>query len=76
VETIEWDVQVTPSGEYVTLNGTLEEVHAELLELNPRWDKDFLADDDEVDPLVKRTDFYGSKTVCGKFGSSARFKPI
>jgi hypothetical protein len=78
VETIEWDVQVTPNGKFVTLNGTLEEVHAELLELNPRWDEDFLTDEteDEINPLAKRTDFYGSKTVCQKFGSSARFTPI
>ncbi|KAL3443154.1 hypothetical protein BJX65DRAFT_312174 [Aspergillus insuetus] len=76
VETIEWEVQVTPNGEFVTLNETLEEVHAELLELNPRWDEDFLTDEDGVDNLVKRTDFYGSKTVCRKFASSAWFKPI
>ncbi|KAJ0423209.1 hypothetical protein BJY00DRAFT_310337 [Aspergillus carlsbadensis] len=76
VDTIEWDVQVTPNGEFVTLNGTLEDVHAELLELNPRWDEEFLTDENEGNPLAKRTDFYGSKTVCGKFGSSARFKPI
>jgi hypothetical protein len=60
------------------LNGTIEEVHEELLKLNPKWDEDFLMDlpdEDESSALVKRTDFYGAKYVCGKW-SSARSKPI
>ena len=34
---LEWIVQVTPDRN-VTLSGTIEEVHAELLRLNPNWD--------------------------------------
>lgn len=37
----EWEVEVTPGGELVTLYGTVEEVVAQLRELNPNWDTDF-----------------------------------
>ncbi|KAJ0423208.1 hypothetical protein BJY00DRAFT_321902 [Aspergillus carlsbadensis] len=84
-----WDVQVTPGGELVTLNGTIEEVHAELLRLNPNWDEDFpeaeeAEDADELTErdfdfdsdltLEKRTDFTGSKYNC--FGSWGLAKSI
>lgn len=66
MDTIEWDVQVTPNGELVTLNGTLEDVRAELLSLNPRWDEDFLS------PLEDSDD----NTLVSKFSSAARYVPI
>ncbi|KAL2826231.1 hypothetical protein BDW59DRAFT_171895 [Aspergillus cavernicola] len=74
----EWDVEITPGGERVTLNGTVEEVREELLRLNPRWNDDFLEglpDESEHSTLVKRTDFYGAKYVCGRW-SGARHNPI
>lgn len=36
-----WEVSATPDGPPVILNGTVEEVHAQLLELNPNFDADF-----------------------------------
>lgn len=37
----EWEVEVTPGGEKVLLNGTVEEVYHELVKLNPNYDVDF-----------------------------------
>ncbi|KAL4962766.1 uncharacterized protein BDV14DRAFT_99136 [Aspergillus stella-maris] len=84
IDVPEWDVEVTPGGERITLNGTVEEVRRELLTLNPRWEEDFAftvsgkdaaESDDDDGLLVKRTDFYGAKYVCRKW-SNARYKPI
>ncbi|QLI69713.1 uncharacterized protein G6M90_00g054910 [Metarhizium brunneum] len=68
----EWEVEVTPGGDKVRLNGTIQEVHQELLSLNPNWDKDFgLGDkveapsDETHGQLAKRTDFSNSKYFCG-----------
>ncbi|SCO81325.1 uncharacterized protein FRV6_05538 [Fusarium oxysporum] len=36
----EWEVEITPGGPTTVLNGTIEEVHEELLQLNPDWDED------------------------------------
>ncbi|OBT67706.1 hypothetical protein VE03_03483 [Pseudogymnoascus sp. 23342-1-I1] len=36
-----WEVEVTPGGEKAVLDGTVQEVHAQLLQLNPRWNEDF-----------------------------------
>jgi hypothetical protein len=78
-----WEVQVIPGGELITLNGTIEEVHAELLHLNSNWDEDFpeepeaedtnestdLVERDFDSPLDKRTDFTNSKYNCfGPYG--------
>ncbi|KAK3985896.1 hypothetical protein QBC44DRAFT_403397 [Cladorrhinum sp. PSN332] len=38
-----WEVETTPGGPKVTLSGTVEEVHAELLKINPNWDAEFPA---------------------------------
>ncbi|KAL2826230.1 hypothetical protein BDW59DRAFT_171894 [Aspergillus cavernicola] len=73
----EWEVQVTPESKPITLNGTIEEVHAELLRLNPNWDEDFpdtevenaLVERDTDFHLEKRTDFTESKYNCfGRWG--------
>ncbi|KAJ5747689.1 uncharacterized protein N7511_009385 [Penicillium nucicola] len=71
-----WEVQVTPSSEPIVLNGTVEELHTKLLQLNPKWDEDFAEIETEDDALVerdfdleKRTDFAGSKYNCfGRWG--------
>ncbi|KAK3998289.1 hypothetical protein QBC44DRAFT_338278 [Cladorrhinum sp. PSN332] len=38
---ISWEVEATPGGPTMILNGTVEEVHAQLLEVNPNYDSDF-----------------------------------
>ncbi|KAJ5320255.1 hypothetical protein N7508_000538 [Penicillium antarcticum] len=69
-----WEVQVTPGSEPLILNGTVEEVHTELLRLNPNWDEDFADTEDETlvernFDLEKRTDFADSKYNCfGRWG--------
>ncbi|KAL2881708.1 hypothetical protein SGCOL_002857 [Colletotrichum sp. CLE4] len=73
----EWEVQVTPGGNKVILNGTVQQVHAQLLELNPNWDNDFKDDRTQKretrenewqtasNDLDKRTDFSGAGYNCG-----------
>ncbi|KAH6693947.1 hypothetical protein F5X68DRAFT_258737 [Plectosphaerella plurivora] len=81
VFTPEWEVEVTPGGETVVLNGTIEEVHTQLLKLNPTWDADFPDNDldkrqtdfsdwsDGSAALQKRTDFSNSQYNCfGRWG--------
>lgn len=59
----------------VILNGTIEQVHDQLVELNPNWDSEYLTEvvDDFEKPqdgkeVEKRTDFFGAKTICGRNG--------
>ncbi|KAL2205367.1 hypothetical protein CC79DRAFT_1399524 [Sarocladium strictum] len=46
---VEWEVQAFPGGDALQLNGTIEKIHAQLLELNPNYDTDFpvLVDDED-----------------------------
>lgn len=46
---VEWEVQAFPNGEIIHLNGTAEQVHSELLKLNPEFDTDFANSDDHGD---------------------------
>ncbi|KAB8272197.1 hypothetical protein BDV30DRAFT_133364 [Aspergillus minisclerotigenes] len=41
VQDFSWEVETTPGGEKVVLNGTIQEVYTELLKINPRFDGDF-----------------------------------
>ncbi|KAM7222982.1 hypothetical protein V8F06_001538 [Rhypophila decipiens] len=41
VEELEWEVEVTPGGEMVKANGTVEQVVAHLKTLNPNFDDDY-----------------------------------
>ncbi|KND89166.1 hypothetical protein TOPH_06105 [Tolypocladium ophioglossoides CBS 100239] len=50
---LEWEVEVSPGGKTVVLNGTVENVHNELVKLNPNWDEDYAA---VKKPLSKRND--------------------
>lgn len=67
----EWEVEVTPGGEKVHLNGTIQEVHKELLSLNPKWDEDFGINGLDArlsEPraeLTKRADFSNANYFCG-----------
>jgi hypothetical protein len=36
-----WEVSATPDGPSIVLNGTVEQVHEQLIELNPNYDADF-----------------------------------
>ncbi|KAL6364190.1 hypothetical protein LRP88_02106 [Fusarium phalaenopsidis] len=38
----EWEIEVTPGGPIAVLNGTIEEIHEELLQLNPKWDEEYV----------------------------------
>ncbi|KAK4231899.1 hypothetical protein QBC38DRAFT_450753 [Podospora fimiseda] len=38
---IEWEVETTPGGPNITLTGTAEQVHAQLVKINPNWDEEF-----------------------------------
>ncbi|KAK3988489.1 hypothetical protein QBC44DRAFT_370938 [Cladorrhinum sp. PSN332] len=38
---LEWELETTPGGSKVALTGTVEEVHAKILEINPKWDEEF-----------------------------------
>lgn len=40
---ISWEVEITPGGPTVILNGTVQEVHAALLKINPNHDAEFEA---------------------------------
>ncbi|RGP62432.1 hypothetical protein FSPOR_9279 [Fusarium sporotrichioides] len=69
----EWEVEVAP-GTSTILKGTVEEVHSQLLGLNPDWDEMYILN--AMDPitetsrrdkdthLFRRTNFEGSKYTC------------
>ena len=63
-----WEMEVIPNGEKVTLNGTIQEVHAQLLQLNPNWDEDFKDrfHSRNTSPFERRADFTGARTDCDR----------
>ncbi|KAF4447181.1 general amidase [Fusarium austroafricanum] len=69
----EWEVKITPSGPKTVLSGTVEEVHEELLQLNPDYYEEFitnstaseLSERDSGFDLVRRTDFSDAEYHCG-----------
>ncbi|THC99343.1 hypothetical protein EYZ11_001155 [Aspergillus tanneri] len=64
VEEFTWEVETKPGGPTVALNGTIQEIYAELIEINPIYDLDFAArateasisNDDGTPHLRKRFD--------------------
>ncbi|KAJ3540860.1 hypothetical protein NM208_g4871 [Fusarium decemcellulare] len=72
---IQWEVKAFRDGPELHLNGTIEEVHAELLSLNPNYDADFADqgpdDDEDRVTLEKRTDFSNANTNCDFPGNLA-----
>ncbi|KAK3988490.1 hypothetical protein QBC44DRAFT_397908 [Cladorrhinum sp. PSN332] len=40
---LEWEIETTAGGPKATFTGTVEEVHAQLLEINPNWDEEVAA---------------------------------
>ena len=61
---LSWDVEVSPGGKKVVLNGTVEEVRSELLKLNPRWDEQYLGEENSTIPLHERSAFEGAHLTC------------
>lgn len=73
----ELEAEVFPGGETIKVNGTVQDLHAKLLSLNPNWDKDF-PDADEgkgVTPNrdhAKRSIFLYQNVWCdGPYGLAA-----
>ncbi|PNY26251.1 Uncharacterized protein TCAP_03816 [Tolypocladium capitatum] len=63
-----WEVEVSPGGPTVVLHGTVEEVYAQLIKLNPDRDAQFADYDSRMGnhtTLEKRTDFSNAKLYCG-----------
>ncbi|KAK0671569.1 hypothetical protein QBC41DRAFT_385614 [Cercophora samala] len=60
---LQWTVQAFPTGPFIHLNGTIEQVHAQILKINPSFDKAYppmyLPDTEEVN-------FEGKRTECGR----------
>jgi hypothetical protein len=66
---LSWDVEVSPGGPIITLNGTIEEVHAQLTKINPNHDAEFaLHNTNKPAPgttaLKKRADGWQSVRGC------------
>ena len=63
--TPEWEFEVSPGGPTVRLSGTIQEVHKELLKLNPDWDKSYLKHPStHGSTLAKRLDFSRDEYLC------------
>lgn len=66
----EWEVEVSPGGPLVNLSGTIEEVHTELLKLNPDWDTHYLAEKEtrgiaDTTSSIQKRSFDLSSYFCG-----------
>ncbi|KAJ0268716.1 hypothetical protein COL940_013136 [Colletotrichum noveboracense] len=68
----EWEVQVTPGGPTIILNGTVEEVVDKLHEINPDYEGFLNSTMEQSAGLQKRTDFSGTQVFCGNFGAAER----
>ncbi|PNY27512.1 Uncharacterized protein TCAP_02562 [Tolypocladium capitatum] len=64
---IEWDVQAFPDGPTLTLVGTVQEVHAQLLKINPNYTSDFHLDNLESRNPDDAAEFSASSVACDKF---------
>ncbi|PHH71012.1 hypothetical protein CDD82_6780 [Ophiocordyceps australis] len=49
VMTPEWEVEFHPESPKVLLNGTIEQVHHQLLQLNPSWNQDYMSNNTQPD---------------------------
>lgn len=70
---VQWEVQAFKDGPVLTLSGTVQEMHSQLLEINPNYNADFELDTKlaaRADLPVKRTNFNGAHTICGNFAST------
>ncbi|KAM0226784.1 hypothetical protein ACHAPO_012081 [Fusarium lateritium] len=80
----EWEVEVM-TGDTTVLQGTIEEVHAKLLQLNPNWDEEYInstrntADAEERYfnmHLFGQNDFKGAKYECNEHWPECEPAPI
>lgn len=65
-----WEVEAFKDGPTLKLVGTIQEVHEQLVAINPNYDTDFnlgAVSDKAARDLSKRTDFSHSHTICGNF---------
>ncbi|KJZ79315.1 hypothetical protein HIM_01466 [Hirsutella minnesotensis 3608] len=78
VFTPEWEVEMSPKGRTIRLNGTIEEVYQELLQLNPKYEQEFVSDQEpQQEPSsspqtppnstssIQGIDWNVGSTVCG-----------
>lgn len=68
-----WEVEAFKDGPTLKLEGTIQEVHKQLVAINPNYDTDFnlgATNDKVARDLSKRTDFSHSHTICGNFPST------
>ncbi|GAB1198684.1 hypothetical protein APSETT444_008012 [Aspergillus pseudonomiae] len=79
VEEISWEVETTPGGPTVVLNGTVEKVLSQLREINPNYEAEFATVVPEIDePAKESAEEAGASShlakrgdvVCGKFPSA------
>lgn len=71
VFTPQWEVQVTPNGPSTILSGTVQQVHTQLVKLNPNWDKDFQFKTTSDETPTKRADFGDANPNCfGPWGAA------
>lgn len=61
---VEWDLPAFKDGPILTLNGTVQEVHKRLLEINPNYNADFKMFEPRSTDMEKRTDFSNANTLC------------
>lgn len=82
VEVLQWEVPVSRDGRTAILNGTVQQVYQQLLEVNPNYEAEFGSIEGKYTPELSRT--YGSSEVlerqdtwsdCGRF-DAAKAVPI
>lgn len=67
IEPMQWEVPAFPDGPPLKMNGTIQEVIAQLREINPHLDESIAAGHDT---LHKRTDFTGATFHCHTYHNS------
>ena len=60
----EWEVEVSPGGPMIKLNGTVEEVRSELLRLNPDWDTHYPTNNTKESPSLNKRAFDSAGFFC------------
>ncbi|KAM5475898.1 hypothetical protein MauCBS54593_000580 [Microsporum audouinii] len=72
IQTITWEVKTSPNGPTVALNGTVEEVHHQLLKINPNYEAEFGTIDRKKEH-ARDIHALGKRNVdCGRFRECSR----
>lgn len=58
---VEWDVQAFPKGERLTLTGTVQQVHEQLVGINANYDADFHLEPTRLYEVERRDAFKDTK---------------